>query len=135
MITSQLRATAVIALIVSVDIARAAKTVPFAAGAEHALAKIEQAATATPDGIPAAAGARPAAIPSGNSAFDLMHGRRCRPSASLPLVAPTGLELDVMNARRLLTSGCCGLTVLAVEICQRKRDAHGRGSRLRRVRC
>jgi predicted DNA-binding transcriptional regulator YafY len=43
MITSQLRASEVIALIVSVEIARAAKTVPFAAGAEHALAKIEQA--------------------------------------------------------------------------------------------
>jgi len=69
MITSQPRATEVIAPIVSVDIARAAKTVSFAAGAEHALAKIEQAATATPDGIPAAAGARPAAIPSGNSAL------------------------------------------------------------------
>jgi biotin operon repressor len=43
MITSQLRASEVIALIVSAEIARAAKTVPFAAGAEHALAKIEQA--------------------------------------------------------------------------------------------
>jgi len=43
MITSQLRANEVVALIVSVEIARTAKTVPFAAGAEHALAKIEQA--------------------------------------------------------------------------------------------
>jgi predicted DNA-binding transcriptional regulator YafY len=43
MITSQLRASEVIALIVSAEIARAAKTVPFAAGTEHALAKIEQA--------------------------------------------------------------------------------------------
>jgi len=43
MITSQLRASEVIALIMSVEIARAAGTVPFAAGAEHALAKIEQA--------------------------------------------------------------------------------------------
>lgn len=43
MITSQLRANEVIALIMSVEIARATKTVPFAAGAEHALAKIEQA--------------------------------------------------------------------------------------------
>jgi predicted DNA-binding transcriptional regulator YafY len=47
MITSQLRASEVIALIVSVEIARAAKTVPFAAGAEHALARIEQALPAT----------------------------------------------------------------------------------------
>lgn len=43
MITSQLRTTDVIALIVSVELARAATTVPFAAGAEHTLAKIEQA--------------------------------------------------------------------------------------------
>ena len=43
MITSQLRASEVVALIVSVEIARAAKTVPFAAGAQQALAKIEQA--------------------------------------------------------------------------------------------
>ena len=43
MITSQLRASEVVALIVSVEIARAAKTVPFTAGAQHALAKIEQA--------------------------------------------------------------------------------------------
>ncbi len=43
MITSQLRTNEVIALIVSVELARAAKTVPFAAGAQHALAKIEQA--------------------------------------------------------------------------------------------
>jgi predicted DNA-binding transcriptional regulator YafY len=43
MITSQLRASEVIALIMSVEIARAAGTVPFAAGAEHALEKIEQA--------------------------------------------------------------------------------------------
>ena len=43
MVTSQLRTNEVIALIVSVEIARAAKTVPFAAGAEHAIAKIEQA--------------------------------------------------------------------------------------------
>lgn len=43
MITSQLQATEVITLIVSAEIARATKTVPFAAGAEHALAKIEQA--------------------------------------------------------------------------------------------
>ena len=47
MITSQLRASEVVALIVSVEIARAAKTVPFAAGAEHALAKIEQALPAS----------------------------------------------------------------------------------------
>lgn len=43
MITSQLGADEVVALIVSVELARAAKTVPFAAGAQHALAKIEQA--------------------------------------------------------------------------------------------
>ncbi len=43
MITSQLRASEVVALIVSAEIARAANTVPFAAGAEHALAKVEQA--------------------------------------------------------------------------------------------
>src|SRR5436190_9504004 len=43
MITSRLAVTEVVALIVSVEIARAAKTVPFAAGAEHAPAKIEQA--------------------------------------------------------------------------------------------
>jgi predicted DNA-binding transcriptional regulator YafY len=43
MITSQLRASEVVALIVSVEIARAVKTVPFAGGAEQALAKIEQA--------------------------------------------------------------------------------------------
>lgn len=43
MITSQLRAGEVIALIVSVEIARAAKAVPFAAGAERALAKVEEA--------------------------------------------------------------------------------------------
>jgi predicted DNA-binding transcriptional regulator YafY len=43
MITSQLRAGEVIALIISVEIARAAKAVPFAAGAERALAKIEEA--------------------------------------------------------------------------------------------
>jgi predicted DNA-binding transcriptional regulator YafY len=42
MVTSQLRTAEVIALIVSVEIARAAKTVPFAAGAERALAKIEE---------------------------------------------------------------------------------------------
>lgn len=47
MITSQLRASEVVALIVSVEIARAAKTVPFAAGAEAALAKIEQALPAS----------------------------------------------------------------------------------------
>src|SRR6266540_1732376 len=47
MITSQLRAGEVIALIVSVEIARAAKAVPFAAGAERALAKIEEALPAT----------------------------------------------------------------------------------------
>jgi predicted DNA-binding transcriptional regulator YafY len=47
MITSQLRAGEVVALIVSVEIARAARTVPFAAGAEPALAKIEQALPAT----------------------------------------------------------------------------------------
>ena len=43
MITSQLRSSEVVALIVSVEIARAARTVPFAAAAQHALAKIEQA--------------------------------------------------------------------------------------------
>jgi predicted DNA-binding transcriptional regulator YafY len=43
MVSSQLRTSEVIALILSVEIARAAGTVPFAAGAEHALAKIEQA--------------------------------------------------------------------------------------------
>ncbi|HEY3260668.1 MAG TPA: WYL domain-containing protein [Pseudonocardiaceae bacterium] len=43
MITSQLGTNEVVALIVSVELARAAKTVPFAAGAQHALAKIEQA--------------------------------------------------------------------------------------------
>jgi len=43
MITSQLRTSEVVALIVSAEIARAAKTVPFAAGAQHALGKIEQA--------------------------------------------------------------------------------------------
>jgi predicted DNA-binding transcriptional regulator YafY len=43
MITSQLRASEVVALIVSVEIARAAKTVPFAAGAQRALGKIERA--------------------------------------------------------------------------------------------
>lgn len=43
MITSQLRADEVVALILSVAIARAAPTIPFAAEAEHALAKIEQA--------------------------------------------------------------------------------------------
>ena len=47
MITSQLRASEVVALIVSAEIARAASTVPFAAGAEHALAKIEQALPAS----------------------------------------------------------------------------------------
>jgi predicted DNA-binding transcriptional regulator YafY len=47
MITSQLRASEVVALIVSAEIARAAKTVPFAAGAEQALAKIEQALPAS----------------------------------------------------------------------------------------
>jgi len=47
MITSQLGATEVVALIVSVEIARAAKTVPFAAGARRALAKIEQALPAS----------------------------------------------------------------------------------------
>jgi predicted DNA-binding transcriptional regulator YafY len=47
MITSQLRASEVVALIVSVEIARAAKTVPFAAGAEQALGKIEQALPAS----------------------------------------------------------------------------------------
>ncbi len=43
MITSQLRTDEVVALILSVAIARAARTVPFAAEAENALAKIEQA--------------------------------------------------------------------------------------------
>jgi len=43
MITSQLRTDEVVALVLSVAIARAAQTVPFAAEAEHALAKIEQA--------------------------------------------------------------------------------------------
>jgi predicted DNA-binding transcriptional regulator YafY len=43
MITSQLRTDEVVALILSVAMARAARTVPFAAEAEHALAKIEQA--------------------------------------------------------------------------------------------
>ena len=43
MITSQLRTDEVVALILSVAIARAALTVPFAAEAEHALAKIERA--------------------------------------------------------------------------------------------
>ena len=43
MITSQLGTDEVVALILSVAIARAAQTVPFAAEAEHALAKIEQA--------------------------------------------------------------------------------------------
>jgi predicted DNA-binding transcriptional regulator YafY len=43
MITSQLRTDEVVALILSVAIARAAQTVPFAAEAEHALTKIEQA--------------------------------------------------------------------------------------------
>src|SRR6266516_6938643 len=43
MITSQLRASEVVALIVSAELARAAKTVPFAAGAQPALGKIERA--------------------------------------------------------------------------------------------
>jgi predicted DNA-binding transcriptional regulator YafY len=43
MITSQLRTDEVVALVLSVAIARAARTVPFAAEAEHALAKIERA--------------------------------------------------------------------------------------------
>jgi len=43
MITSQLRTSEVVALIVSAELARAATTVPFAAGAEHALGKIERA--------------------------------------------------------------------------------------------
>lgn len=43
MITSQLRTDEVVALVLSVAIAQAARTVPFAAGAERALAKIEQA--------------------------------------------------------------------------------------------
>ncbi|MGH9287204.1 MAG: helix-turn-helix transcriptional regulator [Acidimicrobiales bacterium] len=43
LITSQLRTDEVVALILSVAIARAARTVPFAAEAEGALAKIEQA--------------------------------------------------------------------------------------------
>jgi predicted DNA-binding transcriptional regulator YafY len=43
MITSQLRTDEVVALILSVAIARAARTIPFAGEAEHALAKIEQA--------------------------------------------------------------------------------------------
>lgn len=42
LITSQLRTDEVVALILSVAIARAARTVPFAAEAEPALAKIEQ---------------------------------------------------------------------------------------------
>src|SRR2546429_2458543 len=59
MITSQLRASEVVALIVSVEIARAAKTVPFAAGAQQALDKIERA-------LPAARAAefRPLAQPT-----------------------------------------------------------------------
>ena len=40
MITSQLRTSEVVALIVSAELARAATTVPFAVGAEHALGKI-----------------------------------------------------------------------------------------------
>jgi predicted DNA-binding transcriptional regulator YafY len=47
MITSQLRASEVVALIVSAEIARAANTVPFAAGAEQALVKIEAALPAS----------------------------------------------------------------------------------------
>lgn len=43
LVTSQLRASEVVALILSAEIARATKTVPFAAGAEIALTKIEQA--------------------------------------------------------------------------------------------
>jgi predicted DNA-binding transcriptional regulator YafY len=43
MITSQLRTDEVVALILSVAIAQAARTVPFASEAGHALAKIEQA--------------------------------------------------------------------------------------------
>jgi predicted DNA-binding transcriptional regulator YafY len=43
LITSQLRTDEVVALVLSVAIARAARTVPFAAEAENALAKIEQA--------------------------------------------------------------------------------------------
>jgi predicted DNA-binding transcriptional regulator YafY len=43
MLSSQLRTDEVVALILSVAIARAAQTVPFAAEAEPALAKIEQA--------------------------------------------------------------------------------------------
>jgi predicted DNA-binding transcriptional regulator YafY len=43
MVTSQLRTDEVVALILSVAMARAARTVPFAAEAGHALAKIEQA--------------------------------------------------------------------------------------------
>lgn len=42
MITSQLRTDEVVALVLSVGIARAARTVPFAAEAERALTKIEQ---------------------------------------------------------------------------------------------
>ncbi len=43
MITSQLRADEVVALIISTEIARAARIVPFAAGSEPAIDKIEQA--------------------------------------------------------------------------------------------
>jgi predicted DNA-binding transcriptional regulator YafY len=43
LVTSQLRTDEVVALILSVAIARAARTVPFAAEAEGALSKIEQA--------------------------------------------------------------------------------------------
>jgi predicted DNA-binding transcriptional regulator YafY len=43
MITSQLRSTEVVALIVSAEIARAARTVPFAGGVQRALDKIERA--------------------------------------------------------------------------------------------
>jgi predicted DNA-binding transcriptional regulator YafY len=43
MVTSRLRTAEVIALIVSVEMARATTAVPFAAGADRALAKIEEA--------------------------------------------------------------------------------------------
>ncbi len=107
MITSQLRTNEVIALIVSVELARAAKTVPFAAGAQHALAKIEQA-------LPAARVAHLRALrerilvgePSGDAipgdidpnlveAFETALGRTPR-----PVGAPTAVVRDRLGHRQ-----------------------------------
>jgi len=106
MLTSQLRTSELMALIVSAEIARAAKTVPFAAGAERAIAKIE------------------AALPAARAAELRALRERILVGDPAPAGTPTDVDPSLVEAFEKALSAS---RVLAFTY----RDRHGHGSRRR----